>query len=320
MFAYNPSRINVGSIAWNKEDHEIAVSPMYVVFKIDPERVLPEYLMLFLDSPDGKQQILDKCEVGARFRLPFSSLSKISLSLPPLRVQQEIVTILNKFTSLGIELAAELEVRKDQYQDYRHKLLSCEGMDFEELELGSFGRVLMCKRIMKDETAAIGEVPFYKIGTFGGKPDAVITQDKFEEFKSKFSFPRVGSLLISAAGTIGKIVRYKGEPSYFQDSNIVWLDHDESVVLNEYLFHCYSIAKWSTDTGSIPRLYNSNILKLKVKVPSLKEQKRIATILGQFETLTNDPILGIPAEITARHQQYEYYRNKLLTFKDMEVA
>lgn len=247
-------------------------------------------------------------------------LLRLPLPKPPIEVQLEIVSFLDKFTNLEAELQAELDARNIQYEHYRHKLLDCEDIDSQELELGSFGRVLMCKRIMKDETAASGEVPFFKIGTFGGAPDAFITYEKFEEFKSKFSFPRVGSLLISAAGTIGKIVQYDGEPSYFQDSNIVWLDHDESVVLNEYLFHCYKIAKWSTDTGSIPRLYNSNILKLKIQVPSIDEQKKIVDLLGKFEHLTNESSSGLPREIAARRNQYEYFRNKLLTFKEREVA
>jgi type I restriction enzyme S subunit len=239
---------------------------------------------------------------------------------PPIEIQNEIVRILDRFTELEAELERELEARKSQYQHFRYKLLQCEGQDYREMELGMFGRVLMCKRIMKDETANFGDVPFYKIGTFGGKPDAYITQAKFDEFRTKYPFPKVGALLISAAGTIGKIVKYRGEPSYFQDSNIVWLDHDESVVLNDYLFHCYKTAKWSTDTGSIPRLYNSNILKLKIKVPSLQEQRRVADFLGLFEMLTNDGVAGIPTEMAARRQQYEYYRNKLLTLKASEVT
>lgn len=242
------------------------------------------------------------------------------IPLPPLEVQVEIVRILETFTELQAELEAEQLARTLQYEHYRHRLLSCEGVESREVELGSFGKVLMCKRIMKDETSTQGDVPFFKIGTFGGEADAYITLEKFEEFKAKFSFPKVGSLLISAAGTIGKIVRYNGEPSYFQDSNIVWLDHDESVVLNDYLFHCYKIAKWSTDTGSIPRLYNSNILKLKIKVPAIAEQRRIAGFLGKFETLTNDPVAGLLGEIQARRQQYNFYRNELLTFNKSEVG
>jgi type I restriction enzyme S subunit len=280
--------------------------------------VLASYILHFL-QPE-LTYIQSAANSGTVNHLSSKQIAEILIPVPPLEVQAEVVSILDKIAELRTSLMLELKSREVQYEHYRYQLLKCEGIDFEELELGSFGRVLMCKRIMKDETAPVGDVPFFKIGTFGGKPDAFITREKFNEFRSKYPFPSVGSLLISAAGTIGRVVRYNGEDSYFQDSNIVWLDHDESVVLNDYLFHCYKTAKWSTDTGSIPRLYNSNILKLKIKVPSLEEQRKIANFLGLFEDLVNDPINGLVAEIKDRSRQYDYYRDRLFSFKEMEMA
>ena len=113
---------------------------------------------------------------------------------------------------------------------------------------------------------------------------------------------------------------YNGEPAYFQDSNIVWLEHDESIVLNKYLKYCYLKNPWNVSTGgTIARLYNDNILKTKIPVPSLEMQERIANILDRFEKLCNDISEGLPAEIEARQKQYEYYRDKLLTFKELKV-
>ena len=94
----------------------------------------------------------------------------------------------------------------------------------------------MCKRILKSETNTVKGVPFYKIGTFGGKADAYISQEQFEAYKKAYSYPKKGDILISAAGTIGRTVVFDGEPSYFQDSNIVWVDNDETMGLNHYLY------------------------------------------------------------------------------------
>ena len=175
----------------------------------------------------------------------------------------------------------------------------------------------MCKRIMKEETSANGEVPFYKIGTFGGTPDAFISQQKYDEYKSKYSFPRKGDILISAAGTIGRTVRYNGEKAYFQDSNIVWIANDESIVLNDFLYYLYQLQPWKvSDGGTIARLYNDNISSAEVDVPSISEQKRIVGLLQHFDDLCNDISEGLPAEIEARQKQYEYYRDKLLSFKE----
>ena len=101
--------------------------------------------------------------------------------------------------------------------------------EWEQRKFGDIGSVSMCKRVFKDETSAEGEIPFFKIGTFGGDPDAYISKKLFEEYKEKFSYPEVGDILLSASGTIGRIVEYKGEAAYFQDSNIVWLSHDNSI-------------------------------------------------------------------------------------------
>ena len=98
------------------------------------------------------------------------------------------------------------------------------------IRLGDIGQVCMCKRIMKSQTSSEGDVPFYKIGTFGGKPNAFISNELYEEYKRLYSYPKKGEILISAAGTVGRTVVYNGEPAYFQDSNIVWLSNDESKV------------------------------------------------------------------------------------------
>ena len=176
----------------------------------------------------------------------------------------------------------------------------------------------MCKRIMKSETNSIGDVPFYKIGTFGKKPDAYISRQKYIEYRSMYPYPKKGDILISAAGTIGRTVIYDGEDAYYQDSNIVWVDNDERIVLNKYLFYCYQLKPWNISTGgTIARLYNDSISHTKILVPSIDEQKRIINILDSFATFCNDLAAGLSAEIEARQKQYEYYKDKLLSFKEL---
>jgi type I restriction enzyme S subunit len=152
---------------------------------------------------------------------------------------------------------------------------------WEIKKLGEIGKVSMCKRVFKEDTTPEGDIPFYKIGTFGKSPDAFITKAKYEEFHSKFSFPKKGDILISASGTIGRRVRYDGEPAYFQDSNIVWIDNDEKKVLNDYLYRFYEICNWeSTKGATISRLYNDNLKQIEIPFPkSLSEQQRIVFIL-----------------------------------------
>lgn len=171
---------------------------------------------------------------------------------------------------------------------------------------------------MKSETAEQGDIPFYKIGTFGGQANAYISMETYEKYKSQYSFPKKGDILISAAGTIGRTVIYDGEPAYYQDSNIVWVDNNEKIVLNKYLYYCYQLNPWSISTGgTIARLYNDNISNAVITIPPLAEQKNIISILDRFNSLCNDISEGLPAEIEARQKQYEYYRDKLLSFKEL---
>mgnify|MGYP000941966464 CR=1 FL=1 len=152
-------------------------------------------------------------------------------------------------------------------------------------KLGNLGTVAMNKRIFKEETSEVGEVPFYKIGTFGGEPDSFITRNKFEEYKSKFPYPEIGDILISASGSIGRTVEYQGEEAYFQDSNIVWLKHDERLD-NSFLKQFYSIVKWQGVEGTtIKRLYNKNILETPITLPSISEQSAIGSLFCTLDDL-----------------------------------
>lgn len=152
-------------------------------------------------------------------------------------------------------------------------------------KLGSFGSVAMCKRVFKDQTSPIGDVPFYKIGTFGSSPDAYISRELFLDYKSRFSFPLKGDILISAAGTIGRVVEYLGEDAYFQDSNIVWLNHNDEIE-NLFLKYLYTIIKWKGLEGAtIKRLYNNIILDTEIYNPSKEEQIKIGEYFQHLDSL-----------------------------------
>ena len=158
--------------------------------------------------------------------------------------------------------------------------------DWKEMTLGSLGSVAMNKRIFKDETSENGDIPFYKIGTFGGTADAFISKEKFKEYKEKYPYPEIGDILISASGSIGRTVVYNGEDAYYQDSNIVWLKHDQQLD-NSYLQQYYKIIKWSGIEGTtIKRLYNKNILETNIFLPpSVYEQQAIGSYFSNLDNL-----------------------------------
>lgn len=158
--------------------------------------------------------------------------------------------------------------------------------DWEVKCLGEIGEPSMCKRVLKSQTSDSGDIPFYKIGTFGKTADAFISKELFTSFKRQYSYPKNGDVLISAAGTIGRTVVFDGNDAYFQDSNIVWIGHDERIVLNKYLKWCLEVIKWQTEDGGIvTRLYNDNVRNSLIPVPPLPEQKKIAEALSDVDEL-----------------------------------
>ena len=170
---------------------------------------------------------------------------------------------------------------------------------WEQRKLGEFGSVAMCKRIYKEQTSEQGDVPFFKIGTFGADPDAFISNELFEDYKRTYPYPTPGTLLISAAGSIGRIVEYQGEKAYFQDSNIVWLEHDHR--LNDaFLKPLYSKIEWGLEGSTIKRLYNKDLLSAEVTIPDGREQKEIGQFFAKLDSL-----------ITLHQRKYD----KLVVFK-----
>ena len=220
-----------------------------------------------------RNQIMSQATNSANKNISQSVLENLELAIPSKSEQQKIGAYFSNLDHL-----ITLHQRK------RLGWLKVGKNDWEQRKLGEIGSVSMCRRIFKEQTSETGDIPFYKIGTFGADPDAFISRELFEEYKSKYPYPQKGDILISASGSIGRTVEFAGNNEYFQDSNIVWLNHDERLS-NPFLKCFYSVVKWAGIEGStIKRLYNDNILNTVICMPSVPEQKRIGLF---FENLDN---------------------------------
>ena len=308
------SGATTGKIGYNYSNKEYYLNQRVGLFVPNENVLLKRFLYHWL-TMQTKEIYNISSGSGTQPNLSSIKMMKMVIPVPPLEVQCEIVRILDKFTLLTAELTAELTARRKQYEYYFIKILN--ENSYKKIKLGDIGQVKMCKRILKVQTNNKCGIPFYKIGTFGKEADTFIDNETFEEYKSKYSYPRKGDVLISCSGTIGRTVIFDGKPAYFQDSNIVWLEHDSSKVLNDYLFYYYKTTPWVIPTGgTIARLYNDNILKTEISIPTIEKQKEIVSKLKYFDKLCNDITSGLPAEIELNNKRYEYYRDKLLTFKE----
>ena len=198
------------------------------------------------------------------------TINKIEVTIPSsLSEQRRIASILSSADKV-IDSTQKLIAKYKQIKQGMMEDLLKPKEGWKMVKLGEVGKISMCKRVFSFETSIEGEIPFYKIGTFGKTADAFITRQLFEEYKNKFSYPKVGDILISASGTIGRTVVYDGEPAYFQDSNIIWIDNDETIILNQFLYYQYKIISWNLEGSTIARLYNDNFNKIEMNMESLR--------------------------------------------------
>ena len=170
----------------------------------------------------------------------------------------------------------------------KHKKLNVPNLRFKEFEgewekckLGDLCNVLMCKRILASQTNTEEGVPFYKIGTIGNAPDAYISKELFDDYKTKYNYPHKGEVMITCAGTVGKCVIYDGKDAYYQDSNIVWIDNPSQCISNSFLYHLLAKVDWrKLNSTTIIRIYNDDLRNLKLSYPQIEEQQKISRLLS----------------------------------------
>jgi len=280
-------RGSLGKFSIVKGLNEGAIASSLVIVRAS-NLILKEYLAAYFGSQLCRDMINKYSNGAAQPNLSARSLKEFEIPLPPIPEQKRIVAILDKAFAAIDRAKANAEKNlanaRELFESYLNKIFANPGEDWEEKKLGEIGKVSMCKRVFKEQTTTQGDIPFYKIGTFGKKPNAYISNKLYSEFRKKFSFPKKGDVLLSASGTIGRRVIYNGEPAYFQDSNIVWINNDEKQVLNDYLYHFYGACNWNSTKGAtISRLYNDNLRQIEIAFPkSFEEQKNITFHLDKM--------------------------------------
>lgn len=244
-----------------------------------------------------KQKIVDKYLQGGQGNLSGSIVKDLELLLPSTDEQAKIGECFKNFDRLITLHQRKCDLLFKAKKTLLQKMFPKNGETtpeirfkgftgaWEQRKLGEVGSVSMCRRIFKEQTSENGDIPFYKIGTFGGEADAFISREVFEEYRAKYPYPKKGDILLSASGSIGRIVEFTGKNEYFQDSNIVWLNHDERLD-NSFLKCFYSIVKWAGIEGStIKRLYNNNILNTVINLPIVEEQQKIGAYFANLDHL-----------------------------------
>lgn len=322
-------------INWNIKEGVYAIKPCSDI--IDSK-----FLMYMLQSNEIKKECLKRIFGGTVKSISMKDLMSIKLPVPPLEVQREIVRILDNFTLLTAELVAELAARQKQYEYYRDLLLTFKPNEStilnertNELELSSAIRWMKLGELC-DYVDYRGKTP-KKVdqGIFLVTAKNVrmgfIDYEKSKEYISKDDYlevmrrglPKIGDLLITTEAPCGNVALVDREDIALAQRIIKYRPKRENVNRN-FLKH-YLLSKEFQDVlqknatgGTVKGIKGSKLHELNVPVPPLEVQQRIVDILDRFDALCNDISNGLPAEIEARQKQYEYYRDKLLTFKELK--
>lgn len=292
-------------------DNRIAVSN-------DTSYLNTKYLYYcLLDSID----IISTFYRGSGIKHPnMAKVLDFQIPIPPLPIQQEIVTILDKFTAL--------EARSRQYEYYRNQLLSFEDRDVEWKSLGDVGEFIRGNGLQKKDftETGVGCIHYGQIYTHYGIHATNTKSFVSEELAKKLKKARKNDLVIAGVSEnvedVCKAVVWLGEEDVCISGDAFIFRHNQNPKFIGYLLQTSRFLEYKKSNAQgakVTRLRSGSLPKYRIPIPSLEEQERIVNILDQFDALVNDIKTGLPAEIKARRAQYEYYRKKLLTFSRVTV-
>ena len=280
-----------------------ALSTLYILFEITDKNISSDFLVSYYMTHLWYKEVSKRAAEGARnhglLNISTEDFFNSELNIPNSIEEQvkigNLIKQFDKFITLHQRKLNNLKLKKKALlqklfpkNEERYPELRFPGFTdaWEQRKLGSLATVEMNKRIFKEQTTIKGDIPFYKIGTFGSDADSFISRELFKEYKNKYPYPNIGDILISASGSIGRTVVYNGEDAYYQDSNIVWLNHNGKID-NSFLLQFYNQVKWAGLEGStIKRLYNKNILETNIALPKIEEQR----LIGKFFELVDRSI------------------------------
>lgn len=290
--------------AWLGEE-PIAISGDAYIFRHHQN---PKYISYCFQSELFQSQ-KKKYITGTKvLRVNGDAMAKIHVPVPPLPVQEEIVRILDSFSSLEAELEAELEARRKQYTHYRDELLKFER---ERVLIASLGELCKISVGRKNGTAGeFGEYPYVNAGT------------SMSGFVNEWS--EEGDCVTTPSRGQGGMGFVAYQASRFWCGPLCYVmrsKHSDVMIKYVYYYLCSHKADilGLVHEGGTPAINKSELAGLRILVPPFEEQRRIVSILDRFDKLTNDLSSGLPAEIEARRKQYEYYRDRLLSFDELAV-
>lgn len=325
-----PDECGFSSVVTQKIKENIYLNSFCFGFRLnDLTQFNLHFLKHLFRSYEIRKQIVGTASGVTRFNVSKKRFAKIKIPVPPLPVQEEIVKVLDAFTALEAELEAELEARKRQYEYYRNKLLT-----FDENTTGGGINWKMLSEVFDIKngyTPSKANKEFWKNGTIPWfrmediRENGRILNDSIQHItpqavKGGKLFP-ANSIIVATTATIGEhalitVDSLANQRFTFLSKKVNRYNELDMKFFYYYMFVIDEWCKNNTNVSGFASVDMNKFKKLMIPIPPIEEKERIVAILDKFDSLVNDISEGLPAELTARRQQYEYYRNKLLTFDE----
>lgn len=303
------------------------INPQLVVLK-DIQCNAP-FLAYVLEADTIQKKVVSLAGVGSVPNISQKALSDIEIPLPPLPVQEAIVNILDRFAVYAAELQAELQARQQQYNYYRDTLLSFDGRDDVEwvtIDLLFHRKNGYTPSKNNNDYWTGGTIPWFRMEDI--RANGRVLTDSIQKIHhsavKKNGLIKAGSIIVATSATIGEHALVKVDCMTNQRFTCLTVKDEythrvDTMFLFYYMFKVDEWCKTHTVQGNFPGVDMSQFPNVLIPLPDIDEQRKIASTLDRFDTLVNDLSQGLPAEIEARQQQYEYYRDQLLTFKRKEA-
>ena len=320
-----PGEGGIGDIYHYVEGKYALHQRAYRVHLLD-ESILSKFLFHYMRAC-FKEYIISKSVGATATSIRKPMLEKFQIPLPPLSVQQEIVRILDKFTQLEAELEAELDFRKRQYEYYRNKLLTFNeiggGTEIVWKTLGEVGTFIRGNGLQKKDfvETGIGCIHYGQIYTYYGIKASETISYVTEDLAKTLRKASHNDLIIAGVSEniedVCKCVVWEGEEDICVSGDTFIFKTDQNPHYIGHLLRTDNFLNYKRKNAigaKVTRLQAGSLPKYTIPLPPLEEQQRIATILDKFDTLVNSISEGLPKEIALRRKQYEYYREKLLSF------
>ena len=319
----------MSSVVTNELNEKLYLNSFCFGFRFnEPEIMLPDFSKYLFRSTELRKKIIKTASGVTRFNVSKKKMEKILIPIPPIEVQEEIVGILDTFTKYQDLLNRELELRKKQYEYYMDKLLTF-GDEVEYKTVGDVGLVTklagfeFTKYVTYSNKGKIIALRGLNVKNGRLNLDEVKYIDESDLTKLTRSKLYIDDMLFTYVGTIGEVALIDENDKYYLAPNVALIRFDKKLILPKFMIYYFqSKIFFNTQinkllqSSSMKNIPMEKIRKFLVPIPPLEEQERIVKILDQFDTLCNDITKGLPAEIELRKKQYEYYRDKLLTFKE----